>query len=125
MLATTFRLSRVGWRGLAALQGFESVPRRWPLARLTVPLLNSVDYIDRVLAGCCWEVLITRQDPNDSALRQAARSLTLTVACYLSEFVADTLRASIIAQGGPLTDTIGSNPSIRSCYMRPLGTMPV
>lgn len=66
-------------RGLAALQGFESVPRRWPLARLTVPFLNSVDYIG-VLAGCCWEVLITRQDP------EAARSLTsqLNATCQSS-----------------------------------------
>ena len=33
-----------------------------------------------VLAGCCQEALISRQDPNDSVgtLRQAARSLTLT-----------------------------------------------
>ena len=53
-------------KGLKALQGFESVPRRWPLARLTVPLLKSVDHLDRALAGCCWEVLITRQDPDDS-----------------------------------------------------------
>ena len=90
-------------KGFEALRGFESVPRRWPLARLTVPLLNCVDHIDRVLAGCCWEVLITRQDPDDSvgALRQAARSLTLTVACYLSEFVAETLRSSQTSQGAP------------------------
>ena len=83
-------------KGLEALQSFESVPRRWPLARLTVPLLKCVEYLDRVLAGCCWEVLITRKDPDDSfgALRQAAKSLTLTLASYLSEFVAETLRAS-------------------------------
>ena len=56
-------------------KGFESVPRKWPLAKLTVPWLKCVDHLDRVLAGCCWEVLITRQDPDDSlgALRQAAR----------------------------------------------------
>ena len=66
---------------LEALQSFESVPRRWPLARLTVPLLKCVEYLDRVLAGCCWEVLITRKDPDDSlrALRQAAKSLTLYI----------------------------------------------
>ena len=54
-------------KGLEALQSFESVPRRWPLARLTVPLLKCVDYLDRVLAGCCWEVLITRKDPERAA----------------------------------------------------------
>ena len=77
-------------KGLEALQSFESVPRRWPLARLTVPLPKFVDYLDRVLAGCCWEVLITRKDPDDSP--------------YLSEFVAETLRASRTPQGAPLTD---------------------
>ena len=47
-------------------------PRRWPLVRLTV-LLKCVDYLDRVLAGCCWKVLT--KDPDDSlgVLRQAAR----------------------------------------------------
>ena len=44
-------------KGLKALQGFESE---------TVPLLKCVDHLDRVLAGCCWEVLITRKDPDDS-----------------------------------------------------------
>ena len=90
-------------KGLKALQCFESV---WPLARLTVPLLKCVDHLDRVLAGCCWEVLISRQDPDDSVgtLRQAARSLTLTLASYLSEFVAETLRAFRTSQGAPLTD---------------------
>ena len=63
-------------KGLEALQSFESVPRRWPLARLTVPLLKCVEYLDRVLAGCCWEVLITRKDPDDSLhWRAICRSL--------------------------------------------------
>eukprot|EP00434_Breviolum_minutum_P045291 symbB.v1.2.040574.t1/scaffold7346.1/size11807/1 len=93
-------------KGLKALQDFESVPRRWPLARLTVPLLKSVEHLDRVLAGCCWEVLITRKNPDDSlgALRQAARSLTSMLASYLAEFVAETLRAARTSQGAPLTD---------------------
>ena len=38
-------------KGLEALQSFESVPRRWPLARLTVPLLKCVEYLDRVLGS--------------------------------------------------------------------------
>ena len=93
-------------KGLEALESFESVPRRWPLARLTVPLLKCVEYLERVLAGCCWEVLITRKDPDDSlgALRQAAKSFTLTLTGYLADFVAETLRASRTLQGGPLTD---------------------
>ena len=38
------------------LQRLEIVPQRWPLARLTIPLQRCVDHLDRVLAGCCWEV---------------------------------------------------------------------
>ena len=110
-------------KGLKALQDFESVPRRWPLARLTVPLLKSVDHLDRVLAGCCSEVLITRKYPDGSlgALRQAARSLTLTVASYLAEFVAETLRAARTSQGAPLTDEenthlLGANYWVQPIY---------
>ena len=109
-------------KGLKALQDFESVPRRWPLARLTVPLLKSVDHLDRVLAGCCSEVLITRKYPDDSlgALRQAARSLTLTLASYLAEFVAENLRART-SQGAPLTDEenihlLGANYWVQPIY---------
>ena len=89
-------------KGLKTLKCFESVPRRWPLARLTIPLLKSVEYLDRVLAGCCWEVLLSRKVCY--ALRQAAKSLTLTLASYLADFVAGTLRASRTPQGVPLTD---------------------
>ena len=98
-------------KGLKALQDFESVPRRWPLARLTVPLLKSVDHLDRVLAGCCSEVLITRKYPDDSlgALRQAARSL------------AQTLRGARTSQGAPLTDEenthlLGANYWVQPIY---------
>ena len=38
----------------------EAVPRRWPLARLFIPLQKIVDHLDRVLAGCCWEAHATR-----------------------------------------------------------------
>ena len=75
------------------------------------------------MSGCCWEVLITRQDPDDSfgALRQAARSLTLTLASYLAEFVAETLRAARISQGAPLTDEenihlLGANYWVQPIY---------
>lgn len=33
--------------GLDQLQSLASVPRRWPLASLTIPLLKSVEYLDR------------------------------------------------------------------------------
>ena len=38
------------------LQKLELVPERWPLARLSFSLQKCVDHLDRVLAGCCWEV---------------------------------------------------------------------
>jgi len=99
-------------KGLKALQDF---------------LLKSVDHLDRVLAGCCSEVLITRKYPDDSlgALRQAARSLTLTLASYLAEFVAETLRGARTSQGAPLTDEenthlLGANYWVQPIYQEVL-----
>ena len=45
--------------GIGQLQALEGVPCRWPLAQLTFPLRKVIDQLDRVLAGCCWEVLIS------------------------------------------------------------------
>ena len=45
------------------LQKLELVPERWPLARLFFSLQKCVDHLDRVLAGCCWEVHATRVIP--------------------------------------------------------------
>ena len=58
------------------LQRLETVPCRWPLARLSIPLQRIVDRLDRVVAGCCWKVLVTRQAPPDSltSLRRAVSS---------------------------------------------------
>ena len=109
-------------KGLEALKCFESVSRRLSLARLTVPLLKSVEYLDRGSTGCCWEVLMSRKDPDNSigALRQA-KSLTLTLASHLADFVAETLRASRTLQEGPLTDEenihlLGANFWVQPIY---------
>ena len=48
------------------LQKLEMVPERWPLARLSFSLQTCVDHLDRVLAGCCWEVQATRTTPLDT-----------------------------------------------------------
>ena len=42
------------------LQKLEMVPEKWPLARLSFSLQTCVDHLDRVLAGCCWEVQLGR-----------------------------------------------------------------
>ena len=109
--------------GLDALQAFESVPRRWPLARLTVPLLKCVEHLDRVMAGCCWEVIINRKHRDESlgSLRQVAKSLTLMLAGYLAEFVAEIFRVVLAYQGSPLTDEenvhlLGTNYWIQPIY---------
>ena len=49
------------------LQRLELVPERWPLARLSFSLQKCVD-LDRVLAGCCWEVHATRVAPQNHYL---------------------------------------------------------
>ena len=57
------------------LQRLELVPERWPLARLSFSLQECVDHLDRVLAGCCWEVHATRADPTESlsSIHQVAK----------------------------------------------------
>ena len=76
------------------LQRLELVPQRWPLARLSISLQKCVDHLDRVLAGCCWEVYATRADPDKSlsSLRQVSKCLTMMLAIYLAKEVAAILR---------------------------------
>ena len=77
------------------LQKLEMVPERWPLARLSFSLQTCVDHLDRVLAGCCWEVQATRTTPSESllSLHQVAKCLTMKLAVYLAKEVAAILRA--------------------------------
>ena len=77
------------------LQKLEMVPERWPLARLSFSLQKCVDHLDRVLAGCCWEVQATRVTPPESllSLHQVAKCLTMQLAVYLAKEVSAILRA--------------------------------
>ena len=77
------------------LQKLEMVPERWPLARLSFSLQTCVDHLDRVLAGCCWEVQATRATPPESllSLHQVAKCLTMKLAVYLAKEVSAILRA--------------------------------
>ena len=77
------------------LQRLELVPERWPLARLSFSLQKCVDQLDRLLAGCCWEVHATRADPPESlsSLHQVSKCLTMMLAIYLAKEVAAILRA--------------------------------
>ena len=77
------------------LQRLELVPEKWPLARLSFSLQKCVDHLDRVLAGCCWEVHATRVNPPESlsSLHQVAKCLTMQLAVYLAKEVAAILRA--------------------------------
>ena len=71
------------------LRRLELVPQRWPLARQ-----KSVDHLDRVLAGCCWEAHATRAVPEESlsSIRLASKRLTMLLAGYLAKVVAAILR---------------------------------
>ena len=75
------------------LRRLELVPQR-PLARLSIPLQQSVDHLDRVLAGCCWEVDATRAEPEESlsSIRLVSKRLTMLLAGYLAKEVAAILR---------------------------------
>ena len=72
----------------------EAVLRRWPLARLSIPLQKIVDHLDRVLAGCCWKAFATRSAPDESlpSIKQASKHLTMLLAGYLAKEVAAILR---------------------------------
>ena len=77
------------------LQKLEMVAERWLLARLSFSLQTCVDHLDRVLAGCSWEVQTTRTTPSESllSLHQVAKCLTMKLAVYLAKEVAAILRA--------------------------------
>ena len=77
------------------LQRQELVPERWPLARLSFSLQKCVDHLDRVVAGCCWEVQATRVNPPESllSLHREAKCLTMQLAVYLAKEVAAILWA--------------------------------
>eukprot|EP00434_Breviolum_minutum_P024407 symbB.v1.2.021555.t1/scaffold1847.1/size122519/8 len=77
------------------LAKLEMVPERWPLARLSFSLQTCVDHLDRVLAGCCWEVQATRTTPSESllSLHHVAKCLTMKLAVHLAKEVAAILRA--------------------------------
>ena len=108
------------------LQRLELVPERWPLARLSFSLQKCVDHLDRVVAGCCWEVQATRVNPPESllSLHGVAKCLTMQLAVYLAKEVAAILGAVLTHETKKLymiercicsALITGYNPSTRSC----------
>ena len=59
-------------------------------------LQKCVDHLDRVVAGCCWEVQATRVNPPESllSLHRVAKCLTMQLAVYLAKEVAFFLLAA-------------------------------
>jgi len=55
---------------------------------------KSVDHLDRVFAGCCWEAHATRAvlEESLSSIRLAAERLTMLLAGYLAKEVAAILK---------------------------------
>ena len=116
------------------LQKLELVPERWPLARLSFSLQKCVDHLDRVLAGCCWEVQATRVNPPESllSLHRVAKCLTMQLAVYLAKEVAAIFRAVLTHETKKLymmercvcsALIIGYNQSTRSCSTHRPDTM--
>ena len=77
------------------LQKLEMVPERWPLARLSFSLQTCVNHLDRVLAGCCWEVQSHTYYSSDSltSLHEVVKCLTIKLAANFAKEVAAILRA--------------------------------
>ena len=90
------------------------VPERWPLARLSFSLQTCVDHLDRVLAGCCWEVQAT---PSESlaSLHEVAKCLTMKLAVYLVKEVAAILRA-VLTHNDSTVHLLCSNYWIQPIY---------
>ena len=104
------------------------------LARLSFSPLKCVDHLDRVLAGCCWEVHATRVTPPESlpSLHQVAKCLTMQLAVYLAKEVAAILRAVLTHDTKKLYNegtvhllcsNYGYNQSTRSCSTHRPDTM--
>ena len=81
------------------LQKLEMVPERWSLARLSFSLQTCVDHLDRVLAGCCWEVQATRTTPSESlpSLQPSSEVSDHEAGCTLGQ------RGCCHSQGGSYT----------------------
>ena len=104
------------------LQRLELVPERWPLARLSFSLQKCVDHLDRVLAGCCWEVYATRANPKESlsSLRQVSKCLTMMLATYLAKEVAAILRAILTHPTKKLYDDRTAHLLCSNYWMQPI-----
>ena len=104
------------------LQRLEGVPQRWPLARLSISLQKSVDHLDRVLAGCCWEVHATRADPEDSlsSLQQVLKGLTMLLAGYLAKEVAAILREILAHPTKKLYDDTTAHLLCSNYWLQPI-----
>ena len=104
------------------LQRLEGVPQRWPLARLSIPLQKIVDHLDRVLAGCCWEVHATRTDPEDllSSLQRVSKGLTMLLAGYLAKEVAAILREILAHPTKKLYDDTTAHLLCSNYWLQPI-----
>ena len=50
--------------GMEALYSLASVPKSWPLARLTIPLSAASKHLERLLEGCCMEIFVRNTNPD-------------------------------------------------------------
>ena len=81
--------------GQEKLQELVHLPRTWPLARLTIPLAGLSKQIDRLLEGCCFQILATNRDPeaHNRKVIQTATHLTWILAEYLADTIAWLMRS--------------------------------
>ena len=111
-------------RTLSGLSSASSsvVPQRWPLARLSISLQKCVDHLDRVLAGCCWEVHATRADPEEwlSFLCQVSKCLTMLLAVYLAKEVAAILQEILTHPTKKLCDDRTAHLLCSNCWVQPI-----
>ena len=80
--------------GLSTLQTLANVPKTWPLARLTIPLVGFSKQLERLLEGYCMEIIATNSFPEQHlpSVKQFAKDLVLLLAFHLAERIASLLR---------------------------------
>lgn len=84
---------RWGLNLLSAMRSWRGT-KKVAISKAHLPLQRIVDYLDRVVAGCCWGVIATRCVPEESSdqIRQVTKHLTVLLARYLSQEVTSLFR---------------------------------
>ena len=83
------------WMDKRSCKSWCICPWTWPLARLTIPLEGLSKQLDRLLEGCCFQILAANRnpEPHNGRVLQTATHLTWILAEYLADTIAWLVRS--------------------------------